>query len=60
MKAENFQRYRVKPSANVSLKAVDPDETSAFSGGKDEADKVLGELKDRYNVVIHASKLGGK
>jgi hypothetical protein len=22
--------------------------------------QILGELKDRYNVVIHTSKLGGK
>lgn len=47
MKTEDFQCYRVKPSTNVSLKKADPAETGAFSGGKDEADKALGELKDR-------------
>ena len=47
MKTEDFDRYRVRPSTNVSLKKADPAETGAFSGGKDEAAGVLGELNKK-------------
>jgi PPK2 family polyphosphate:nucleotide phosphotransferase len=39
-----MDRYRVKPGHRVHLKRWDPDDTSAFAGGKDDAQDRLSEL----------------
>jgi PPK2 family polyphosphate:nucleotide phosphotransferase len=47
MKTKDFRRYRVKPQTKVALDEFDPEDTSAFSGKKEDGEKVLGELQEK-------------
>jgi len=51
VKTKDFDRYRVKPSTRVSLGDLDPGETRAFTGGKDEVDEELGALKQKLTEL---------
>jgi PPK2 family polyphosphate:nucleotide phosphotransferase len=51
-----MDRYRVKPGSRVSLKHWDPGDTSAFEGGKDEAQdrllKLTRELEELQELLF--------
>jgi PPK2 family polyphosphate:nucleotide phosphotransferase len=51
VKTKDFQRYRVKPSTKISLDDLDPDETDAFPGAKDEAEEVLAGLNKKLGEL---------
>jgi PPK2 family polyphosphate:nucleotide phosphotransferase len=70
-----MQRYRVKPNAQVDLGQWDPDDRSAFDGGKKKARKALKKLnthleelqellyaehKHKLLIVLQALDAGGK
>lgn len=48
---KDYRRYLVKPSTRVSLDAIDPCESGAFPGGKDEAQDVLAGLNERLGAL---------
>jgi PPK2 family polyphosphate:nucleotide phosphotransferase len=45
------KRTVVEPGSKVKLSGIDPGETSAFAGGKDEAEARLLELNDRLEAL---------
>ena len=70
-----MKRYRIIPGSRVDLNCWDPNDTSAFAGGKQEAKKTLRALNDRLEalqellyaehrhkllVVLQAMDTGGK
>lgn len=71
----SFDRYRVKPGQVIRLDEWDPEETSAFDGGKDEGKALLPTLNKRLEelqellwaqhkhkllIVLQAMDTGGK
>jgi PPK2 family polyphosphate:nucleotide phosphotransferase len=55
-----MDRYRVKPGKTLHLKDLDPDETSAFKGGKEEGLAKIKELTlrlDQLQEVLYAQSL---
>ncbi|WP_036258844.1 AMP/ADP-polyphosphate phosphotransferase [Meiothermus cerbereus] len=70
-----MNKYRIQPNGSFRLKDYDPDETSAFKGGKQEALEALAKLNKRLEtlqellyaegkhkvlVVLQAMDAGGK
>ena len=70
-----MDRYRVRPGSEIDLSALDPNDTSAFDGDKDEGRETLRALnkrlealqellwagqKHRLLVVLQAMDAGGK
>ncbi|MBI3734552.1 MAG: polyphosphate kinase 2 family protein, partial [Chloroflexi bacterium] len=70
-----MKRYRIEPGSRVDLSAIDPDDKSAFSGGKDEASVEQAALRARLErlqellyaehqhkvlIVLQAMDAGGK
>jgi PPK2 family polyphosphate:nucleotide phosphotransferase len=70
-----MNKYRIQPNGSFRLKDFDPDETSAFKGGKQEALEALAKLNKRLEtlqellyaegkhkvlVVLQAMDAGGK
>jgi PPK2 family polyphosphate:nucleotide phosphotransferase len=68
-------KYRVKPGSHVNLGEWDADDTSAFKGDKDRAEKVIADLTNRLEalqellyaehkhkvlIVLQAMDTGGK
>lgn len=71
----DLDRYRVKHGAIVDLAKIDPQETSAFDGGRDEAEErfnallarldtlqelLFAENKHRLLIIVQAMDCGGK
>ncbi len=46
-----MDRYRVKPGSKIALKEWDPEDKSAFAGGKEEAEKELQKLNQKLDAL---------
>lgn len=55
-----MERYRVQPGSAVELASIDPRDTSAFSGGKEEARTELKRLRKRLTELQHVLWADGR